>query len=635
MTQQVSPDGAWIWFQQPMAVHYEGAGDKTYWSDVDAAGDIRINEYDHNTGTVTTTELRSTGDVDDHHNGAIYVRSDGRISVFYARHGPDAPLYQRISSNPEDISTMGTETALIANSERHAYPNPAYLSQEDTLYVSYRDQGYEVEYMTSPDEGDSWSGATQLFVNDGGTDDDRVYHKTTTDWTSRIHYVLSPRVSGGNPHDIRHCYYESGAYYQMDGTKIADAGGQTEDGAIYHWSFEGADGDVTDEVSGLNGTVGNNITRDVAGAFGTQGFDFAGGRIDVPEMSVGSEQFMAAAAYQPDTLDASDTAIRAWGDPGQNFILRTEGQNVYGYLLDSDGNIVSVAGGTTLSTGTMYVLGIGYDGSDLNVFVDGSVDGSLAIPGRQDPATTIQFGTDYNGQDPADGVIDEPAIWNYYDETQMSSFATDGSIGNTAPKTASDLPINAQNVPAVYDSDATGNYPAWVWDVELDSNGYPAIAYHEIRSQTDMRYRYARWDGAQWTDVEITSAGVDPTGGTSGTYSGGIQIDPTDVSVVYLSHVISDTDSDIQRWTTNDGGSTWQKTHDITSDDQENLRPIVPDNRHQNLDILWMQGTYADFQNYDTAVMAYDTPAGGSGPGIPIASTAGVLDTTNGDLDTQ
>jgi hypothetical protein len=104
--------------------------------------------------------------------------------------------------------------------------------------------------------------------------------------------------------------------------------------------------------------------------------------------------------------------------------------------------------------------------------------------------------------------------------------------------TMANLPIPLTAGDKVYDQ-AT-NSRAWVHDVALDQAGHPVIVYATFPTNTDHRYRYARWDGTRWTDRELVRAGrsmsADPTGAY---YSGGITLDHQDPSTVHLSRQVN------------------------------------------------------------------------------------------------
>ena len=52
-------------------------------------------------------------------------------------------------------------------------------------------------------------------------------------------------------------------------------------------------------------------------------------------------------------------------------------------------------------------------------------------------------------------------------------------------------------------------------------------------------------------------------------------------------------------------------TTTLAGDAVQNVRPVVPRNRHENLPVLWMRGSYEHFRDerYDTAVVGPSGPA--------------------------
>jgi hypothetical protein len=166
-----------------------------------------------------------------------------------------------------------------------------------------------------------------------------------------------------------------------------------------------------------------------------------------------------------------------------------------------------------------------------------------------------------------------------------------------------DLPLRLKDAPVIYDSHENW-YDAWVWDCETFGD-QPAIVYADFRDVDDHRYRYARWTGEEWTDTEITPAGSHITDGNRERYySGGIALDANEPGVCYAS--VGDHDgSRLQRWETADGGASWRYT-DLTDEFVQNVRPVVPRDRHPDLPVLWMQGSYTHFADraYDTRIVA-------------------------------
>ena len=94
----------------------------------------------------------------------------------------------------------------------------------------------------------------------------------------------------------------------------------------------------------------------------------------------------------------------------------------------------------------------------------------------------------------------------------------------------------------IFQGDA--NNVAWTVDIALDpATGLPHVVYSvQLGSAglptgqggTDMRYRYARWDGTAWRDRPLAYAGTRLYSGEDD-YTGLASLDPTNPSVVYIS----------------------------------------------------------------------------------------------------
>ena len=172
-----------------------------------------------------------------------------------------------------------------------------------------------------------------------------------------------------------------------------------------------------------------------------------------------------------------------------------------------------------------------------------------------------------------------------------------------------ELPFAANSADTVYDG-AESDAPAWVWDVAADHQGRPVIVFAVFPSAEEHRYRYARWNGTAWEDHEIIAAGSHfPTGPEDGKrfephYSGGLALDHEDPSVVYLSRPVLGV-FEIERWVTEDGGTTWRWEAVTRGSSVNNVRPCVPRGRlTDGPRVLWMRGDYFDYADYSTAIVA-------------------------------
>lgn len=146
--------------------------------------------------------------------------------------------------------------------------------------------------------------------------------------------------------------------------------------------------------------------------------------------------------------------------------------------------------------------------------------------------------------------------------------------------------------------------PAWVWDVGPG----PVIVYAVMPFDPRTRfgdghhYRYARWNGSGWDDHRIVETGgpIVERAPHEAYYSGGVAIDHSDPSVVYLSRPISGV-FEIERWVTTDGGSTWTSSPVTKGSKLNNIRPVVA--RHGS-SVLWMCGVYRGYKDFETSIRA-------------------------------
>jgi hypothetical protein len=169
------------------------------------------------------------------------------------------------------------------------------------------------------------------------------------------------------------------------------------------------------------------------------------------------------------------------------------------------------------------------------------------------------------------------------------------------------LPLSLDSGDVVYSGKAHG-IRAWIWDISLDAQGQPSIAYTRLPATTDHRYCCARWVGTAWVDTEITPGGRwfpqtppwrrerEPH------YSGGMAFKHANPSVVYVSRQI-DGVFEIEKWTTADNGMTWTSTAITRNSDHANVRPVVPRGYGNEADhVLWMRGRYVHYTDYQIEI---------------------------------
>ena len=182
-----------------------------------------------------------------------------------------------------------------------------------------------------------------------------------------------------------------------------------------------------------------------------------------------------------------------------------------------------------------------------------------------------------------------------------------------------DDPISPGEGNLVYD----GVEQTWVHDVAADSSGRPVIVFASFPSATDHRYHYARWTGSAWDVHQITPAGgTFREDGGSPYYSGGLTLDHEDPSRVYLSRQAGPGAWQVETWTTADGGASWSS--EAVASAGKNVRPVSPRGMNGSggdMSVLWMNGGYPSYVDYDTAIQAL-MPSATNAPPIADAEPA-------------
>lgn len=156
----VADEGAWCWFADPRALHYEnGAGtiNATYIGYIDVHGNVKATQYDWTTGRKTDVLVRSYFQPDDHNNPTFVVLPDERVMIFYTRHTDEPKIWYRISQRPGDITALGEEKYL-ATEHNTTYPSPFILSDDPThIYLCWRGINWHptIARLTMPDTDDN------------------------------------------------------------------------------------------------------------------------------------------------------------------------------------------------------------------------------------------------------------------------------------------------------------------------------------------------------------------------------------------------------------------------------------------------------------------------------------------------
>ncbi|MGC4033457.1 MAG: BNR-4 repeat-containing protein [Tepidisphaeraceae bacterium] len=184
-----------------------------------------------------------------------------------------------------------------------------------------------------------------------------------------------------------------------------------------------------------------------------------------------------------------------------------------------------------------------------------------------------------------------------------------GTYNGVATSVAACTPVMMYNTGV----NGTARTHMWSTDIELDSSGKPYFGFtSRVNSSTaDHRFYYSRWNGSALVTNEVARAGGFLYTGQSD-YTGLMALSPSDPNTLYISTKIDPRDStgatatnkyEIYRGYTTDSGATWQWVPITVGSTDDNIRPVAPtwDSTHTSL--LWMKGTYTNYQHADMALV--------------------------------
>ncbi len=158
--QTMTSEGAWCWFADPRAMHYENADksiNMSWLGYIDVHGNIKATQMNFNTGQKTDVLVRSYFQPDDHNNPTFLVLPDERVLIIYSRHTDEAAFYYRVSQKPGDITTLGSERKIVTKNNT-TYPSPFLLSDDpEHFYLCWRGIGWHptIARITLPDAEDN------------------------------------------------------------------------------------------------------------------------------------------------------------------------------------------------------------------------------------------------------------------------------------------------------------------------------------------------------------------------------------------------------------------------------------------------------------------------------------------------
>ena len=192
---RVTDEGAWCWFADPRALHYEngdGSINATYMGYIDNHGNIKATQMDFVSGRRDEVLIRSYFQPDDHNNPTFLVLPDERVMIFYTRHTDEPRIWYRISKRKGDITSLGEER-YIETRQNTTYPSPFIMSDDpDHIYLCWRGINWHptIARLTMPDGQDNVSidfGPRQIVQSTGA----RPYAKYQSNGRDKIYLTYT------------------------------------------------------------------------------------------------------------------------------------------------------------------------------------------------------------------------------------------------------------------------------------------------------------------------------------------------------------------------------------------------------------------------------------------------------------
>ena len=235
-TGTLTNDGAWCWFSDPRAIYtsFSNGAIVTGW--ITKSGDVYAASLELLTGKISRKKLYTQLEVDDHDNPAFLELTDGNILAQYTWHNGRTDrmgVIQNHSRQPYDVTSFADsvifkpwseELLLQFKKESYSYANPIKLKAENNkLYSFGRWIGYKPNFVTSGDQGKTWSEPKVVITSKTLDLNNRPYVKYFSDGNSKIHLLFTDGHPNSEPlNSVYYCYYENNAFWRADGTLICN-----------------------------------------------------------------------------------------------------------------------------------------------------------------------------------------------------------------------------------------------------------------------------------------------------------------------------------------------------------------------------------------------------------------------------
>jgi len=233
--QSFAVDGAWCWFSDPRALYYEGEHKRTYAGWIDSKGNVMVGYYDHSDKQLNTVVLQENFQKDDHDNPALLKSPEGRLMVFFTKHGGPNPTLLYTMKLAEDISDWNKQEIYLNDmdmykefSNTNTYVNPVMLTEENNrIYLFWRGVDNKPNYSCSDDLGKTWTRGRIFVLPERIYAMRRPYMKVESNGRDKIVFAFTDgHPNRENENSIYFMYYKGGGLFNVKGQKIGELGNE-------------------------------------------------------------------------------------------------------------------------------------------------------------------------------------------------------------------------------------------------------------------------------------------------------------------------------------------------------------------------------------------------------------------------
>jgi len=228
----LTSDGAWCWFSDPRAVFVDKA-DMVITGWVKKDGSIEAASLDLKSNKIVSKILYPQLQYDDHNNPAFAILPDQNVLAMYTWHSTKKGVVYNITSEPNDITSFGEAVVFKPKTEQllkdfpretYTYANPYVLKKENNRIYSFgRWIGFKPNMVSSDDNGQTWHTPRVIISPKDFDPNNRPYVKYFSDGKSKVHLIYTDGHPRNEPNNsVYYCYYENGAFWKVDGSKICD-----------------------------------------------------------------------------------------------------------------------------------------------------------------------------------------------------------------------------------------------------------------------------------------------------------------------------------------------------------------------------------------------------------------------------